>query len=109
MFFYSTAWNSNIYMQARIKFRSITLNCEVYKRGRVLLLGIYIYLHKVRSSRDLQKACEVNVELWWLVHEHKPSYKTIANFRKDNNASFKKLFRVFRDFCKSSSSTAEVQ
>jgi len=42
----------------------------------------------------------VNVELWWLVHEHKPSYKTIANFRKDNNASFKKLFRVFRDFCK---------
>ena len=66
------------------------------------LLGIYIYgyLNKVRSSRDLQKACEVNVELWWLIHEHKPSYKTIANFRKDNNDSFKNLFKVFRDFCK---------
>ena len=66
------------------------------------LLGIYIYgyLHKVRSSRDLQKACEVNVELWWLLHEQKPSYKTIANFRKDNNTSFKNLFKLFRDFCK---------
>ncbi len=38
------------------------------------LLGIYIYgyLHKIRSSRDLQKACEVNIELWWLLHEQKP-------------------------------------
>jgi transposase len=66
------------------------------------LLGIYIYgyLNKVRSSRDLQKACEVNVELWWLLHEQKPSYKTIANFRKDNNEAFKTLFKIFRDFCK---------
>ena len=66
------------------------------------LLGIYIYgyLNKIRSSRDLQKACEVNVELWWLLHEQKPSYKTISNFRKDNNAGFKTLFKVFRDFCK---------
>jgi transposase len=66
------------------------------------LLGIFIYgyLNKLRSSRELQKACEVNVELWWLIHEHKPCYKTIANFRKDNNAAFKKLFVVFRTFCK---------
>lgn len=66
------------------------------------LLGVYIYgyLHKVRSSRDLQKACEINAELWWLIHEQKPSYKTISNFRKDNQSAFKNLFKLFREFCK---------
>lgn len=66
------------------------------------LLGIYIYgyLHKLRSSRELQRACLTNVEVWWLIHEHKPCYKTICNFRKDNKAGFEKLFVSFRKFCK---------
>ena len=65
------------------------------------LHGIYIYgyLHKIRSSRDLEKACKVNIELMWLIKGHKPCYKTIANFRKDNRLAFKNLFKLFRDFC----------
>lgn len=66
------------------------------------LLGIYIYgyLHRTRSSRALEKACHTNVELWWLIGGHKPCYKTIANFRKDNRQAFKTLFTSFRSFCK---------
>lgn len=65
------------------------------------LLGIYMYgyLHKIRSSRGLEKACKVNVELMWLVKGQKPCYKTIANFRKDNQKGFRNLFKLYRDFC----------
>ena len=68
-----------------------------------LLIGIYIYgyLHRIRSSRQLEKACKTNVELFWLNRNLKPCYKTIANFRKDNKEGFRSLFVTFRDFCKS--------
>lgn len=64
------------------------------------LLGIYIYgyLHRIRSSRALEKACQVNIELMWLVKGQKPCYKTISNFRKDNGKGFKNLFALYRDF-----------
>lgn len=67
-----------------------------------LMIGIYIYgyLNRVRSSRQLEKACKTNVELFWLNKNLKPCYKTIANFRKDNGLGFRKLFVAFRDFCK---------
>ena len=65
------------------------------------LIGIYIYgyLHKIRSSRQLAKACNTNVELFWLNRNLKPCFKTIANFRKDNADGFRKLFVTFRNFC----------
>lgn len=65
------------------------------------LTGIYIYgyLHKIRSCRKLAKACKVNAELWWLTGMQKPSYKTIADFRKNNHLAFKNLFKTFSKFC----------
>lgn len=62
-------------------------------------LYLYGYLNGIRSSRKLEKACRVNVELWWLIHNQKPGYKTIANFRKDNAVGFRNLFNMFREFC----------
>lgn len=66
------------------------------------LLGIYLYgyLHKIRSSRDLEKACKINVEVMWLVKGQHPCYKTISNFRKNNKKGFRNLFKLYRDFCK---------
>lgn len=66
------------------------------------LLGIYLYgyLHKIRSSRDLEKSCKVNVEVMWLVKGQHPCYKTISNFRKINKKGFRNLFIFYRDFCK---------
>jgi len=62
-------------------------------------LYLYGYLHGIRSSRKLEHACKVNIELWWLLQNQKPGYKTIADFRKDNEEGFNNLFVHFRDFC----------
>lgn len=64
---------------------------------RIYLFG---YLHKLRSSRELDRACRTNVELWWLTGSQMPCYKTIANFRKDNKSGFRNLFKHFREFCR---------
>jgi transposase len=61
---------------------------------------LYGYLHKLRSSRDLDRACRTNVELWWLTGSQMPCYKTIADFRKDNKTGFRNLFKHFREFCR---------
>lgn len=86
--------------------RSLGFTNHIQKTGRPAypirtLIGIYIYgyLHKIRSSRDLERACMTNVELWWLLKGHKPCYKTIANFRKNNQKGFRNLFKKFRLFC----------
>ncbi len=62
-----------------------------------LLLKIYIYgyLNKIRSSRKLETEIKRNVELMWLTQGLTPSYKTIANFRKDNP---KALLTIFKEF-----------
>lgn len=31
----------------------------------------------------------------WLIHQQRPNFKTIANFRKDNSKAFKAVFRYF--------------
>lgn len=67
-----------------------------------LLLKIYIYgyLNKIRSSRKLETEIRRNVEMMWLCSGLKPSYKTIANFRKDNSKALKQVFREFTLLCK---------
>jgi len=37
----------------------------------------------------------VNIELWWLLKGLKPSFRSIAYFRKDNAAALKAAFRYF--------------
>jgi transposase len=55
-----------------------------YGAGRLLKLYIYGYLNRIRSSRQLARECERNIEVWWLLEELKPSYHTIADFRPFN-------------------------
>jgi len=67
-----------------------------------LLLKIYIYsyLNKIRSSRKIETEIKRNIELMWLCSGLTPSYKTIANFRKDNGSALKKVFREFVLLCR---------
>ena len=71
-----------------------------FSANALIRIYIYGYLNKLRSSRDLEKACRTNVELWWLTGYQIPCYKTIADFRKNNSTGFKNLFKHFRSFCK---------
>ncbi len=71
-----------------------------FSADTLIRIYLYGYLHKLRSSRDLDRACRTNVELWWLTGSQMPCYKTIADFRKDNKTGFRNLFKHFREFCR---------
>jgi transposase len=62
-----------------------------------LLLKIYIYgyLNKIRSSRKLELEISRNIEMMWLTQGLTPSYKTIANFRKNNPKALQTIFKEF--------------
>lgn len=66
-----------------------------YDPSQLLKLYLYGYKHSIRSSRKLEHSCRVNVELWWLLKGLKPSFRSIAYFRKDNAAALKAAFRYF--------------
>lgn len=61
------------------------------------LLKQYIYGsdNGIKSSRKLAKSCRVNVEVKWMLGGAEPDFRTIADFRKDNIDSLKKIFNEF--------------
>ena len=71
-----------------------------YNPGDMLKLYIYGYLNRVRSSRRLEKEAHRNLEVIWLLRKLRPDFKTIADFRKDNYESIKKVCRDFTLLCK---------
>lgn len=71
-----------------------------YAPADLLKLYIYGYLNRVRSSRFLERECEKNVEVMWLLKKLTPDFKTIADFRKDNREAIKKVFKEFILLCK---------
>jgi hypothetical protein len=58
-------------------------------------LYLYGYIHRIRSSRRLEREAEINLEVIWLLRGLKPAYRTIGNFRKDNWAALKAVNREF--------------
>jgi transposase len=66
-----------------------------YHPRDLLKLYLYGYLNRIRSSRELEKATQRNVELMWLLCRLTPDFKTIADFRKDNPEAMKKVCREF--------------
>jgi transposase len=66
-----------------------------YHPSDLLKLYLYGYKNQLRSSRKLAHACEVNLEVIWLLKGLRPSARKIAYFRKNNAKAFKKAFRYF--------------
>ncbi|MDD2284398.1 MAG: transposase, partial [Paludibacter sp.] len=58
------------------------------------------YLNRIRSSRKLETEAGRNLELMWLLRKLKPDFKTIADFRKDNEKAIKNVFKQFNMLCK---------
>lgn len=67
----------------------------MYHPKDLLKLYIYGYLNRVRSSRHLEKECERNVELMWLLKGLRPCFRTIAGFRSEHPEVFRNTFRYF--------------
>ncbi|MDR2903317.1 MAG: IS1182 family transposase [Clostridiales bacterium] len=70
-----------------------------FSPSSMLMLYLYGYLNRIRSSRRLESETKRNVEVMWLMKKLTPDDKTISNFRKDNAPSLKKVFRNFSLWC----------
>jgi transcription elongation factor Elf1 len=57
-------------------------------------------LNGIRSSRRLEKECQRNLEMQWLLEAITPNYHSIADYRKDNAKALKQLFKLFVSFLK---------
>lgn len=64
-----------------------------YDPADLLKLYIYGYMNRMRSSRQLEKECQRNLEVIWLLKNLKPDHNTIARFRKANPAAIRRVFR----------------
>ncbi len=65
-----------------------------YHPKDLLKLFLYGYLNNTRSSRKLEKAAKINIEVMWLMKGLQPDHNTISNFRRDNPKAIKKVFRA---------------
>jgi transposase len=72
-----------------------------YSPRALMKLYVYSYENGVRSSRKLEKEAQRNIEVIWLLEGLTPDHNTIAEFRRVNAASLKRLFREFVLLCKS--------
>ena len=66
-----------------------------YRPQTLLKLLLYGNGNRLRSSRLLQKACGVNIEVMWMLGCLTPDFRTISDFRKDNIKCLKKVFHEF--------------
>ena len=66
-----------------------------YDPRDLLKLYLYGYPNRVRSSRRLERECERNIEVMWLMNSLTPDFRTIADFRKENRKGIVEVFRSF--------------
>ena len=74
-----------------------------YHPGDLVKLYLYGYANTVRSSRRLEREAERNLEVLWLINRLSPSFKTIADFRKDHVEAIVGVCRAFVQFCRGQS------
>lgn len=72
-----------------------------YNPKDLLKLYLYGYFNGIRSSRKLARECERNIEIFWLINELRPDFRTISEFRKDNINNMKAVFKEFSILCDS--------
>ena len=73
-----------------------------YDPWGLLKLFMYGYMNGICSSRKLEAECRRNLEVIWLVNGAKPSYKTIADFRKKHVKQIKEVSGDFVTLCRES-------
>jgi transposase len=74
-----------------------------YAPGDLLKLYIHGYMNQTRSSRRLEREAARNLEVLWLIDRLRPSFKTIADFRRDHAEAIVATCREFVRFCRDQS------
>ena len=71
-----------------------------YHPAVMLKLYLYGYLNRIQSSRRLERECQRNIELMWLIGRLAPDFKTIADFRRENGKGIRNVCRRFVMLCR---------
>jgi len=71
-----------------------------YHPATMLKMYLYGYLNQVQSSRRLERECQRNVEVMWLIGQLTPDFKTIADFRRANGPAIRKVCSRFVALCR---------
>lgn len=71
-----------------------------YHPGVFLKLYLYGYMHRISSSRSLEREAKINIELKWLLEDLQPDFWVIAHFRRMHGKIIEKMTQDFRLFLK---------
>ncbi len=80
----------------RFNVRAVEDGRPKYHPKVLLKLFIYGHMNRVRSSRLLERARKINVEVMWLVQQLSPDHNTINNLRKILKILTKNTFLLVR-------------
>ncbi len=81
------------------KHRSDGWGRAAYEPGMMVTLLLYAYSLGIRSSRQIERGCEVDVSFRVITANQRPDYSTICRFRKENEQELAKLFTVVLELC----------
>lgn len=74
------------------KYRSDGCGARAYDPGMMVALMLYTYSQGERSSRKIERGCEIDVALRVITANERPDYSTICRFRAGNEKGLKDLF-----------------
>jgi transposase len=89
---------------ATFGFKNATLNTEgniPYCPSDMFKLFLYGYRKRIRSAKQLEEACIINLEIIWLLKGLRPSARTINYFRSNNGEAIEKAHKHFVRLLKS--------
>ncbi len=81
------------------KYRSDGWGAAAHPPAMMVPLLLYAYCVGVRSSRKIERACEVDVAFRVVAANRKPDHVTIARFRRNNLAELEELFTQILRLC----------
>lgn len=64
-----------------------------YSNVLLLRVFLYCYFNRIRSMREMERACRDNVALFWLTGNHQPDHNTLWRFWRNNRKPLRRLLK----------------